>query len=64
MVPFTDVHRIRHSVKVSPSSLYEAVTLAMVEFKRSQLMPARLSVGGSMTVRVTRHHARAAVHGG
>jgi hypothetical protein len=28
------------------------VILAMVEFKRSQLMPARLPVGGSITVRV------------
>jgi hypothetical protein len=52
MVSFADLNGIRHSVEVSASSLYEAVVLALVEFRRSQLTPASLPVGASVSVRV------------
>src|ERR1700694_184164 len=34
VVSFTDSENIRHSVKVTASTLYEAATLAMAEFRR------------------------------
>jgi len=34
LVSFTDTNNIRHAVEVAASTLYEAATLAMAEFRR------------------------------
>jgi hypothetical protein len=34
VVSFTDINNIRHAVEVAASTLYEAATLAMAEFRR------------------------------
>ena len=36
LVSFTDSEGIRHSVEVAASTLYEAATLAMAEFRQSR----------------------------
>jgi hypothetical protein len=52
LVSFTDLNRIRHTAEVSASTLYEAAVLALVEFRRSQFVPAPIPVGATLSVRV------------
>ena len=52
LVSFTDIHRVRHTVEVNASSLYEAAVLGLVEFRRSQFTHAAVPTGATLSIKV------------
>jgi hypothetical protein len=53
IVSFTDTSGVRHSVKVTAESLYEAVVVGIMEFRRCDLMEhAAPGPGTTITVQV------------
>ena len=51
-VSFTDMNGIRHAVEVAASTLYEAATLAMAEFRRGGLTESAPGPATRLTVTV------------
>jgi hypothetical protein len=52
LVSFTDSENIRHSVEVVASTLYEAATLAMAEFRRCGFTENAPGVATRLTVEI------------
>jgi hypothetical protein len=52
LVSFTDSENIRHSVEVVASTLYEAATLAMAEFRRCGFTENAPGVATRLTVAI------------
>ena len=52
LVSFTDTNGIRHAVEVAASTLYEAATLAMAEFRRCGFMENAPGPNTRLTVTV------------